>query len=167
MAVKGSERTTAQNMRALFSGAKFLQWLRKNMGLGDTLGPLPAENGGTGRAGTGQLVQLTESASGSVMTYTCPDSLDGHELVVLAPFFLDDNNGYGSLNFVQGVTVPIAAFTTYGQNVVFLGTRNSETGAQMFIFTARRRSGTTITLDAGAGKVVSKSNNSLNFSYAI
>lgn len=70
MAANGSERTTARNIKSLFSRGAFLQWLRKNMGLGDTLGPLPPENGGTGMLQNGMPCSV--SVSGASVTVTLP-----------------------------------------------------------------------------------------------
>lgn len=40
---------TPDNVRALLTGEDGLRTIRRRMGLGDTLGALPVESGGTGR----------------------------------------------------------------------------------------------------------------------
>lgn len=52
MAVDIKDKDTVNhNLKEMVTNPESLKYLRKNMGLGDTLGPLPKENGGTGTTG--------------------------------------------------------------------------------------------------------------------
>lgn len=162
MAVNGTERTTAQNIKALFSRGTFLQWLRKNMGLGDTLGPLPPENGGTGKTGTGEPVKLTESASGNVVTYTCPDALDNHEVVVMRPLLIFFNYNCYS----QCLTVPVNLITNGGSDLSFIVFGDNTVNISRLTVTLRRTSATTFTATFGYGAQVSVTDSVASNSYA-
>lgn len=48
MAGEDKRPSAASNVKALVTRPEGLKAIRKNMGLGDTLGALPVENGGTG-----------------------------------------------------------------------------------------------------------------------
>lgn len=48
MAGEGRRPSAASNVKALVTQPEGLRAIRGNMGLGDTLGALPVENGGTG-----------------------------------------------------------------------------------------------------------------------
>lgn len=48
MAGEDKRPSAASNVKALVTRPEGLKSIRKNMGLGDTLGALPVENGGTG-----------------------------------------------------------------------------------------------------------------------
>lgn len=59
----GNELSTSSNVRALWQnlwGGGTLRALRKAMGLGDTLGALPPENGGTGMTNPQTVTSLDE-----------------------------------------------------------------------------------------------------------
>ena len=143
---KGGLHALASNVRSLWgylwSGSS-LRAMRKAMGLGDTLGALPKENGGTGRAGGG-VVRLTESASGNVMTYTCPDSLDNHDMVVLGRFKLGDSS---ALNFTAaGSVVPVASLGGDGVLILLACVKTDLRSSYVFPAQLRRTSGTTFSL---------------------
>ena len=164
MTATGTERTTARNIKALFSRGTFLRWLRKGMGLGDTLGPLPPEAGGTGRTSTGSPVRLTASASGNVMTYTCPDALDNHDVVLLKPFSLSLNTYAG---VTQCLTVPISLITEGGNGTALICARSSSSGVSWLAFTLRRTSATTFTITMDSSVKIKNEEYITGNSYAV
>lgn len=78
----GSEQTTSGNVKALWAhlwGGGTLRALRKAMGLGDTLGALPPENGGTGSTNAQGILEKAYPVGSVYMSLnsTNPETLFG------------------------------------------------------------------------------------------
>lgn len=117
MADTKDKKPTAGNLRALFKDSGWLKTLRKRMGLGDTLGPLPEECGGTGSESTASAFdQLTFDVSSHIKkiglswpstTYTNIEGIVTHirQDGSYIRFFISGNNAAKAIDIAPGSTL--------------------------------------------------------------